>query len=178
MRCFSPLDSLLCRVDKHFLQSYNSYDSTTITRGLLLTSKATKLNEKKHHKPKKFLSPLNEMLFSTRQFTLSGGKALSLVVQLVWLDYHYTGSLANITSNNSIIHSYHADSIGQTSIFCVNPVHGISSTDSRVRTTYLINSSAFFSKIGSNFDLFNVGISNIEVKMRFTPMWNGKAPSS
>ena len=45
-----PLDSLLCRVDKHFLQSHDSYDSTTITWGLLLTSQATKL-----------LSPLDEM---------------------------------------------------------------------------------------------------------------------
>ena len=43
-------DSLLCRVDKHFLQSHDSYNSTTITWGLLLTSQATKL-----------LSPLDEM---------------------------------------------------------------------------------------------------------------------
>ena len=28
MRCKSPLDSLLCRLDKHFLHSYDSYDST------------------------------------------------------------------------------------------------------------------------------------------------------
>ena len=50
--CICPLDSLRCRVDKHFLQSY---DSTTITWGLLLTSQATKL-----------LSPINKMHFSTR----------------------------------------------------------------------------------------------------------------
>ena len=29
MRCIYPLDSLLCWVDKHFLRSYHSYDSTT-----------------------------------------------------------------------------------------------------------------------------------------------------
>ena len=40
-----------------------------------------------------------EMHFSSRQFTLSGGKALSPVVRLVRLDYHSIGSFANITSN-------------------------------------------------------------------------------
>ena len=33
---------VLCRVDHRFLHLYDSYDSTTITRGLLLTSQATK----------------------------------------------------------------------------------------------------------------------------------------
>ena len=60
MRCKSPLDRSLCRVDKHFVHSYGSYDSTTITRGLLPTRQATK-----------FLSLPNEMQQSTRQFTLS-----------------------------------------------------------------------------------------------------------
>ena len=36
------------------------------------------------------------MRLSTRQFTLSGGQALS---PLVRLDYHYTESLANMTSD-------------------------------------------------------------------------------
>ena len=84
MRCKSPLDSSLCPLDKHFLHSYDSYDSTTITRGLLPTRQAIK-----------FPSLLNEMQMSTRQFTLSTGQALSLLVRL---DYHYTGSLANKTS--------------------------------------------------------------------------------
>ena len=39
VRCICQLDSLLCRVVKHFLQSY---DSTIITWGLLLPSDATK----------------------------------------------------------------------------------------------------------------------------------------
>ena len=57
MRCKSPLGGLICQVDKHFLHSYGSRDSTTITRSPLLTRQA-----------RKFLSPLNDM--STRQFTL------------------------------------------------------------------------------------------------------------
>ena len=60
MRCKCPLDSLLCRVDKHFLHSYDSYHSTTITRSPLPTRQA-----------RKFLSLLNEMQMSTWQFTLS-----------------------------------------------------------------------------------------------------------
>ena len=40
VRCICQLDSLLCRVVKHFLQSY---DSTIITWGLLLPSQATKV---------------------------------------------------------------------------------------------------------------------------------------
>ena len=35
MRCKSPLDGLICQVDKHFFHSYGLYDSTTITQGLL-----------------------------------------------------------------------------------------------------------------------------------------------
>ena len=42
MRCKCPLINLLCRVDKHFLHLYGSYDSTTITWGLLPTRQATK----------------------------------------------------------------------------------------------------------------------------------------
>lgn len=45
---------------KRFLRSYGSYDSTTITRGLLPTRQA-----------RKFLSPVNEMSKSTRQLALS-----------------------------------------------------------------------------------------------------------
>ena len=45
---------------KRFLHSYGSYDSTTITRGLLPTRQA-----------RKFPSPLNEMPKSTRQFAPS-----------------------------------------------------------------------------------------------------------
>ena len=59
MRCKSPLDSSLCPLDKHFLHSYGLVDSATITRGLLPTRQAIK-----------FLSLLNEMQKSTRQFTL------------------------------------------------------------------------------------------------------------
>ena len=88
MRCKRPLDSSLCPLDKRFLHSYGSYDSTTITRGLLPTRQAIK-----------FLSLLNEMQKSTRQFTLSSGQALSPLVRLVRLDYHYTGSLTNKTSD-------------------------------------------------------------------------------
>ena len=58
MKCICPLVSLLCRVGKHFL---HSYDSTTITKGLLLIWQATKFP----------LSPLNEIHLSTRQPHLS-----------------------------------------------------------------------------------------------------------
>ena len=66
----------------YFLQLYDSYDSTTITQGLLLTSQAT-----------------NEMRLPAQQFTLSGGQALSPVVRP---GYHYTGSLSNMTISNKI----------------------------------------------------------------------------
>ena len=74
------LDSLLFLADYHFL---HSYDSTQL-HGVPC----------QQDKP----SPLNEMQMSTRQFTLSGGQALSPLVRLVPLDYHYTESLANKTS--------------------------------------------------------------------------------
>ena len=139
MRCKSPLDSSLCWVDKHFVHSYGSYDSTTITRGLLPTKQATKfpslLNEMQKStrqftlsggqalhehfvhsygsydsttitrgllptkQATKFLSLPNEMQKSARQFTLSGGQALCPLVRLVRLDYHYTGSLTNKSSD-------------------------------------------------------------------------------
>ena len=50
MRYICQLDSLLCRVDKHFLHSYDSYNSTTIERGHVANMTSDK-----------FLSPLNEM---------------------------------------------------------------------------------------------------------------------
>ena len=101
MRCICPLDSLLSRVDKHFLQSY---DSTTITQGLFLTWQAQKFPMRcicplgsllcrvdKHFlhsydsydstmitqgllltwQAQKFPSPLNEMHLSIRQLHLS-----------------------------------------------------------------------------------------------------------
>ena len=46
------------------------------------------------------------------QFTLSGRQALSPLVRLVRLDYHYTESLANITSNKKCKNSH-------ISTFCV-----------------------------------------------------------
>ena len=42
MGCKSPLDSLLCRVDKHLLHSYDSYDSTNF----YMESLANKTNQK------------------------------------------------------------------------------------------------------------------------------------
>ena len=108
-----------------------SYDSTTITQGLLQKRQATKflspLKEMQKstgqfnlssgqalsplvqldsitwsslpiRQARKFLSPLNEMQKSTGQFTLSSGQALSPLVRLVRLDYLYTESLANKTS--------------------------------------------------------------------------------
>ena len=51
------------------------------------------------------LSPLvrllNEMQMSTRKFTLSSGQAFSPLVRLVRLGYHYTGSLADKTSDKT-----------------------------------------------------------------------------
>ena len=46
------------------------------------------------------------MHLSTRQFTLTGGQQLS---PLVRLDYHYTGSLANMTSDKftSLLNQMH-----------------------------------------------------------------------
>lgn len=40
--CLDSTGRVLCRVDKNFLYSYDTYDSTIISRGLLLTSQATK----------------------------------------------------------------------------------------------------------------------------------------
>ena len=56
----------------------HSYDSTTITQGPFPTWQTTK-----------FVSPLNEMHLSTRQFTLLGRQTFSPFVPLVRLDYRW-----------------------------------------------------------------------------------------
>ena len=72
---------------QHFLHSYDSYDSTNLTPSPLPTRQA-----------RKFQSPFNQMQKSTGQFTPSCGQALSPLVRLVRLDYLYTESFANTTS--------------------------------------------------------------------------------
>ena len=128
MRCKCPLDISLCPLDKHFLHSYGSYDSTTITPGLLPTRQATRqvsimrckspLESSLCRVDKHFLhsygsTTITPGLLPTRQAT----KFRSLLNEmqkstrqftlsggqtlspLVRLDYHYTGSLANKTGD-------------------------------------------------------------------------------
>ena len=87
--CLDSTGRVLCRVDKNFLHSYDTYDSTIIPRGLLLTSQATKC-----------LSPLSEMYFSTPQLTLRVGWTITFSTRTTCTTrIPLTGSLANITSN-------------------------------------------------------------------------------
>ena len=92
MRCKSPLDSFLRRVDKHFLHSYDSYDSTNFTRSPLPTRQA-----------RKFLSPLNQMQKSTGQFT-----QFTLSTRI----------MSTVLDNPPVIVKYHYLSISHRSIIC------------------------------------------------------------
>ena len=82
MRCISRLYSLPCRVDKHFLHSCDSYDSTTITRGLLLTSQVAK-----------FLSPLNDYIKLKSKDNVANSKIISRIpfVILSYMNCEFQG---------------------------------------------------------------------------------------